>query len=85
MISFLGTVGIFCIINAYRISVASIIAPFEYTIIIYALIIGYLLFDEILDYTSLIGITLIVLSGLYILIREKPRKTQIVTKTSLRK
>ena len=85
MISIFGTVGIFCIINAYRISIASIIAPFEYTIIIYALIIGYLLFDEILDYTSLIGITLIVLSGLYILIREKPRKTQIVTKTSLRK
>ena len=85
MISIFGTVGIFCLINAYRISVASIIAPFEYTIIIYALVIGYLLFDEILDYTSLIGITLIVLSGLYILIREKPRKTQIVTKTSLRK
>ena len=85
MISIFGTVGIFCLINAYRISIASIIAPFEYTIIIYALIIGYLLFDEILDYTSLIGITLIVLSGLYILIREKPRKTQIVTKTSLRK
>jgi drug/metabolite transporter (DMT)-like permease len=85
MISIFGTFGIFCLINAYRISIASIIAPFEYTIIIYALIIGYLLFDEILDYTSLTGITLIVLSGLYILIREKPRKTQIVTNTSLRK
>ena len=70
---------------AYRISLASIIAPFEYTIIIYALIIGYIIFGEVLDYTSLIGIALIITSGLYILIREKPRRSQIVTNTSLRR
>ena len=85
IISIFGTTGIFCLMIAYRISLASIIAPFEYTIIIYALIIGYIIFGEVLDYSSLIGIALIITSGLYILIREKPRRSQIVTNTSLRR
>ena len=85
VISFIGTIGILCLINAYRIGLPSVVSPFEYTMIINALIIGYFIFDEQPDYYSIIGMTLIILSGIYIFFRERPRKTKIVTENSLRK
>ncbi len=85
IISIFGTSGILCLMNAYRIGEPSVISPFEYTMIINALVIGYFIFGEKLDYYSFFGIILITLSGFYIFIRERPRKNQIVTETSLRK
>ena len=85
VISFIGTIGILCLINAYRIGLPSVVSPFEYTMIINALIIGYFIFHEQPDYYSIIGMTLIILSGIYIFFRERPRKTKIVTENSLRK
>ena len=85
VISIIGTIGILCLINAYRIGLPSVVSPFEYTMIINALIIGYFIFHEQPDYYSIIGMTLIILSGIYIFFRERPRKTKIVTENSLRK
>ena len=85
IISFIGTIGILCLINAYRIGLPSVVSPFEYTMIINALIIGYFIFHEQPDYYSIIGMTLIIVSGIYIFFRERPRKTKIVTENSLRK
>ena len=85
IISIFGTFGILCLMNAYRIGEPSVISPFEYTMIINALVIGYFIFGEKLDYYSFVGIILITLSGFYIFIRERSRKNQIVTETSLRK
>ena len=84
IISFIGTIGILCLINAYRIGLPSVVSPFEYTMIINALIIGYFIFHEQPDYYSIIGMTLIILSGIYIFFRERPRKTKIVSDNSLR-
>ena len=85
IISIFGTFGILCLMNAYRIGEPSVISPFEYTMIINALVIGYFIFGEKLDYYSFVGIILITLSGFYIFIRERSKKNQIVTETSLRK
>ena len=84
IISFIGTIGILCLINAYRIGLPSVVSPFEYTMIINALLIGYFIFHEQPDYYSIIGMTLIILSGIYIFFRERPRKTKIVLDNSLR-
>ena len=85
IISVFGTLGIICLMRAYRVGEPSVISPFEYSMIIYALASGYFIFEERLDYYSLLGIILITLSGFYIFLRERPRKNQIVTRTSLRK
>ena len=85
IISFIGTIGILCLINAYRIGLPSIVSPFEYTMIINALIIGYFIFNEQPDYYSIAGMTLIIASGIYIFFRERPLKNKIVTENSLRK
>ena len=79
IIAVVGTVGIFCLVSAYRIGSPSANAPFEYILLIYALISGYIIFNEIPDIYSLIGMALIIMSGIYVFIRESFNKRLIAT------
>lgn len=69
-IALLGFIAALCIIFAYRYGEAAIVAPMQYSQIIWASIFGWLLFGESLDLPTLIGAGLIILSGLYIVFRE---------------
>ena len=84
IISIFGTAGILCLVTAYRIGSPSTNSPCEYIFLIYVLIFGYFLFDEIPDVISVLGMLLIVLSGTYIFIREGIRNSEVATTTSLR-
>ena len=79
IIAVVGTAGIFCLVSAYRIGSPSANAPFEYILLIYALISGYIIFNEIPDIYSLIGMALIIISGIYVFIRESFNKRLIAT------
>ena len=57
-----GTAGIFCLVSAYRLGSPSANAPFEYVLLIYSLISGYIIFNEIPDLFTWIGGTIIFLS-----------------------
>jgi drug/metabolite transporter (DMT)-like permease len=70
LISFLGFVAMFCIVGAYKSSNASAIAPMQYSQILWAGFFGFLLFDDQLTASFMIGATLIIGSGLYIVKRE---------------
>ena len=84
LISIFGSLGLLCLIGAYRIGSPIINAPAEYIHLIFAIVIGFLIFNEIPDLYSFIGIFLIVVSGIYIVFRENKRKNLIVTETTLR-
>ena len=60
-------------ITAFRLSQASFLAPIQYFHIIPVLIIGYLIFNEIPSYQTLIGALIIILSLIGLLIWEKNR------------
>ena len=60
-------------IKAFRLSQASFLAPIQYFHIIPVLIIGYLIFNEIPSYQTLIGALIIILSLIGLLIWEKNR------------
>ena len=79
IIAVFGTAGIFCLVTAYRIGSPSANAPFEYVLLIYALISGYIIFNEIPDIYSLIGMMLIIMSGIYVFIRESINNRLIAT------
>jgi drug/metabolite transporter (DMT)-like permease len=49
---------------------ASLIAPFTYSQIVWALILGYLVFGDLPDIWMLLGCTVIVASGLFVFYRE---------------
>ena len=57
--------------QAYRLSSASVVAPFEYTPLVLAVFWGYFLWNELPDFISFIGISLIISSGVFIAIRER--------------
>lgn len=75
-LSLLGLLGLvaasahFMINHAVRISPASVVAPFNYSSIVWAMILGYIFWNDIPTQTSLIGVAIIVGSGLFIFYRE---------------
>ena len=53
------------------ISVTGFVAPFRYTAMVWALILGLLMFGEIPDMPTITGTVIIILTGLYSLHRER--------------
>lgn len=70
LIALLGTVGGLIIIAAYKAGEAVIVAPMQYSQILWATFFGALFFDEIPDGPTVIGAAIIIASGLYIVLRE---------------
>jgi len=70
IMSSLAFVAGLCIIRAYRAADAAIVAPMQYSQIIWAAIFGGLLFGERSDQMTWLGAGIIICSGLYIVMRE---------------
>jgi drug/metabolite transporter (DMT)-like permease len=66
----LGGVGHLILIRALTIAPASLLAPFSYSQIVWALVLGYLVFGDVPDLWMLLGCCVIVASGLYVFYRE---------------
>ena len=62
--------GGYAIGQAYRLSEAAFVAPFEYAAMPMAVLWGFLVFDEFPDTVAILGILLILGSGLYLILRE---------------
>ncbi|WP_342076556.1 DMT family transporter [Yoonia sp. SS1-5] len=58
------------VIKAYQVGEAAIIAPMQYSQIIWATGFGLLFFDETIDQATIIGAGIIIASGMYIVLRE---------------
>ena len=67
------------IIIAFRGTEVSAVAPFRYTIVVFAVVFGIVLFAEIPDTFSFTGMALIVGAGLYMLHRETVLRRQART------
>ncbi|MCY4335672.1 MAG: DMT family transporter [Litoreibacter sp.] len=71
-----GVVAVFawvagrCLISAYNSGEAVIVAPMQYSQIIWATLFGFLFFDELPDGATIAGSAVIIASGLYIVLRE---------------
>jgi S-adenosylmethionine uptake transporter len=77
VMAFLGMLGALGIIAAYRSAPAIIVAPMQYSQIIWAALYGWLFFDETVDLYTAVGSSVIIASGIYIVLREgTPRVSQ---------
>ena len=63
--------GIYFQIIALSYSKASIVQPFHYTLILWAIILGYLIYDDIPDIFTITGAIIIATSGIYVLRSSK--------------
>jgi drug/metabolite transporter (DMT)-like permease len=57
--------------ESYRLAEASLVAPFDYTSMLWALILGYLVFSELPGWQVFVGAGIIALAGLFVIWRER--------------
>ena len=67
----IGGVGQICLTSSYRFADASLVAPFDYASMIFAVLIGYAFFDEVPTLQTLIGAALVISAGVIIILRER--------------
>ena len=79
-----ATAAFLLLFTAYSIASPSVVSPFEYSILLWSPLIGWLYFDEIPTISTLTGILIIVSSGIYIFMREKAQDQSIATEKPLR-
>ena len=70
MAGFIGGTAQIFMTSAYRFGDASVLAPFDYTSMIFAIAIGYFIFSEVPTTPMLGGATLVILAGCLIIWRE---------------
>jgi S-adenosylmethionine uptake transporter len=71
LMALLGFVGALCVIFAYRTGSAVVVAPMQYSQILWAVVYGYAFFGETPDRATAIGAAIIILSGIYVVFREE--------------
>ena len=81
---FTATVAFLLLFTAYSIASPAVVSPFEYSILLWSPLIGWIYFNEIPSLNTVIGIIIIVSSGIYIFMREKAQEQSIATEKPLR-
>ena len=79
-----ATVAFLFLFKAYSIASPAVVSPFEYSILFWSPLVGWLYFDEIPSLNTVVGIFIIVSSGVYIFMREKAQNQSIATEKPLR-
>ena len=79
-----ATLAFLLLFTAYSIASPAVVSPFEYSILLWSPLIGWIYFNEVPTLSTVIGILIIVSSGIYIFLREKAQDQSIVTDKPLR-
>ena len=66
-----GVIGYYCIVAATRIGEAGVVTPFRYSRLLFAIIIGYFVFNERPDILTLFGASIVIMTGIYTVWRER--------------
>jgi drug/metabolite transporter (DMT)-like permease len=74
----LGSVSHYLLIAAHRRAPASVLSPFIYTQIVWAVLLGYLVFTNIPTRWTMIGAGIVIASGLYLIYRERKVTGRVV-------
>jgi drug/metabolite transporter (DMT)-like permease len=67
----MGGFGQIFLTESYRRAPASVVAPFDYTGMIFALLWGYFVFGDIPDQLVLIGAAIVSAAGIFVILRER--------------
>ena len=67
----LGGLAHIFLTESYRYAPASVVAPFDYTSLLWALLLGYWLFGELPERLVYVGATIVTAAGLFVIWRER--------------
>ena len=72
-----GVIGQYAITEGFRLGEASLLAPLQYTSLIWAALFGYLVFGDIPTLTLWVGAAIIILSTIYLMHHERRGRTSL--------
>ena len=78
LFSMLALSGHICLTTAFSKAPVGVVAPFEYTGLIWTVLLGYFIWGDVPAYNVVIGAMIIVICGLYVIYRESSFRTQNV-------
>jgi drug/metabolite transporter (DMT)-like permease len=73
-VGLIGGIAQLAITAAFRAAPAAVVAPFDYSSMLYVTVIGYVVWGEMPDRLIFAGAAVVIVSGLYILHRERVRQ-----------
>jgi drug/metabolite transporter (DMT)-like permease len=79
VLSIVAMAGLLMLIKSYRLAQASILAPFDYTSMVWAVLLGWLIWNELPGPWVLAGTVLVVIAGLIIVHREARHAHHVVS------
>lgn len=71
LMGILGGIGQILMTQSFRYADASLIAPFEYTSMIWAVLLGWFLFSQLPSIWVVVGASIITVSGIFVIWRER--------------
>lgn len=64
-VAFIGAIAHYALIKALDYAEAGAVQPYSYTLLVWATVMGWLVFGDVPDHWTILGATIVVLSGLY--------------------
>ena len=80
----MGSLGHYFLALSAKNAEVMVITPFEYSSFIFVTIMAYIFYNEIPGISIIIGVVLIILSGVYIVYREQQKNNKIVSQSILK-
>ena len=63
--------AVLCLNRALFLAPASVVAPFQYTMIVWAIVLGFLAFGDVPSLNTMLGAGIVACAGMYIFVREQ--------------
>ncbi len=79
LIGLLGAVALcahVCVNHSLKLAPASVVVPYQYTMLLWAVVFGYVVFGDVPAFWMLVGAAIIVLSGLFLFLNEQRARGQ---------
>jgi S-adenosylmethionine uptake transporter len=76
LVGCVGMAALFCVNRSLMLAPASVVVPYQYTIIVWAIVFGYIFFGDVPGPATLTGAAIIVAAGLFIFFREQTIKAR---------
>lgn len=71
LVGALGLVGQFCVLTGFKMAPAAFVGPMQYSQIVWAILFGYVFFNETIDVWVVVGSLVTIISGVAIILRER--------------
>lgn len=68
---FISVTALLCVNRSLKLAAASVVVPYQYSMIVWAVIFGFVVFGDVPQLATLVGAAIIIGAGFYIYLRER--------------